>query len=81
MIPYIEIDSTDNWYQWDEVYVNIIDITENYIRFDFYHQKGGVHLSFYDTCTGTIEGNTVIGYTNTNKGGPPLDKFKITLLV
>jgi len=78
-IPYIEINSKDNWYQWDEAYVEVLNINGNNIEFEFYHQKGGVHLLWYDICRGTIEGNTVVCYTNAHKGGPALAQFRITL--
>ncbi len=76
MLPDLE-----NWYTYDEAWVNIINITGNEAEFEYYHQRGGVHLYVYDICTGVIDGNTITGYTNARKvpGDRIFAEFKVTL--
>ena len=77
--PYLSIDTKDNWYDWDMAYIDILNVDGDEVTFEYSHQKGGMHLYFYDTCVGKLEENVVTAYTNAHKGGPPMAEFKITL--
>ena len=71
----------ENWYTYDEAWVNITDINNSEVTYEFYHQKGGAHLYVYDVCKGTLNGNIVSATTNARKvaGDTVLAEFRITL--
>lgn len=69
----------DNWYTYNESWIDIQSVDGNNVTLEFYHQKGGVHLYLYDSCVGEAQGNVIIADTNAHKGGPILAKFRITL--
>ena len=77
------MENQENWYTYDEVWIDIISVDGNSIVFDYYHQMGGTHLYFYDTCYGGIAGNTVTAITNARKMPeyPVMAQFKITLIL
>lgn len=74
-------ENQENYYDYDEAWIDIKDIKDNVMTFEFYHQKGGTHLYVYDICSGTIENNTVTINTNARKSpdSPVLDNFQFTL--
>lgn len=74
-------ENQENYYDYDEAWIDIKDIKDNMVTFEYYHQKGGVHLYFYDVCSGTIEDNFVTASTDARKSpdSPASDNFKITL--
>ena len=76
-------ENKENWYTYDEAWIDIRSVDGNSIVFDYYHQKGGTHLYFYDTCYGVISGNTVTATTNARKipEDPIMAQFKITLIL
>lgn len=61
-VPYIEGGSDYNFYHYDEAWVHIeyIDPDTRDVRFQYYHQKGGVHLYEYTKGYGKIENDTII---------------------
>ena len=75
------LNNQENWGTYNEAWIDIKNINNNQITFDYYHQMGGSHLYFYDTCTGYIENNSVSVVTNARKipGDPVMAQFKITL--
>ena len=75
------LENLDNWYTYNEAWVDILSVNGSDVTFKYYHQKGGTHLYMYDICTGSLSGNTVTAVTNARKDedGLVFAQFRITM--